>query len=189
MTVKQRLTDYIKFKGLTKSEFCRTIEVSSAYITSIVTSIQPDKIQRITLNYPDLNIGWLLTGMGSMLINSPSPTSLIQLEKVSNIVKDTPQTPEGQPTKEQIYSNVYKEMIVEKDKLISSLNQEIGMLRERVVNFQKELSQTKSSGGLSRDTDRVLDTPPVSRVPELPAQTTPRHDELKGAHAVTHKGD
>ena len=70
MTVKERLKLYLKQKNINASEFGRTIGVSNAYISSIVQSIPPDKLQRITLNYPDLNTGWLLTGDGEMLKNS-----------------------------------------------------------------------------------------------------------------------
>lgn len=67
MTVKERLTKFIQYKQLNNSQFCRSIGVSSAFVSSMVQSIQPDKIERIALNYPDLNTGWLLTGEGEML--------------------------------------------------------------------------------------------------------------------------
>ena len=67
MAVKERLVDFIKSNGLTNSEFCRSIGVSTGFISSMVNSTQPDKIERITLKYPELNVGWLLTGEGSML--------------------------------------------------------------------------------------------------------------------------
>lgn len=69
-TVKERLIEFLKFKGVTKSEFGKRIGVSNAYVTSIRKSIQPDKIQAIALNYPDLNTSWLLTGEGEMLKES-----------------------------------------------------------------------------------------------------------------------
>lgn len=69
MSVKERLIKFIEFKKLSKSEFCRSISVSTGFVSSMVTSIQPDKIERITLKFPELNIGWLLTGTGQMLIN------------------------------------------------------------------------------------------------------------------------
>ena len=67
MSVKERLIEYLKFKKIGYSLFGRTIDVSSAFVTSMRNSIQPDKVERIALNYPDLNIGWLLTGEGNML--------------------------------------------------------------------------------------------------------------------------
>lgn len=67
MTVKERLIKFIQHKKLNNSQFCRSIGVSSAFVSSMVKSIQPDKIESIALNYPDLNTGWLLTGEGEML--------------------------------------------------------------------------------------------------------------------------
>lgn len=67
MTVKERLIEYISYKKISKSDFCRTIGVSTAFVSSMRISIQPDKIKNIALKYPDLNTGWLLTGEGEML--------------------------------------------------------------------------------------------------------------------------
>ena len=66
-TVKQRLIEYLKYKKISKTEFGRLIGVSSAFVTSMRTSIQPDKIQSIVIKFPDLNTIWLLTGEGEML--------------------------------------------------------------------------------------------------------------------------
>lgn len=67
MTVKERLINYLDYKRISKTAFGRAIGVSSSYITSMRKSIQPEKLQSIALNYPDLNIDWLLTGDGEML--------------------------------------------------------------------------------------------------------------------------
>lgn len=75
MSVKERLTEYLGAKKISKSAFGRDIGVSSAYIASIRKSIQPDKLQRIALKYPDLNTVWLLTGEGEMLKTSLSQKS------------------------------------------------------------------------------------------------------------------
>lgn len=64
--VKSRLAAYLEAIGVNKSEFGRAIGVSSAYISSIRKSIQPDKLDKIAESYPDLNITWLLTGEGKM---------------------------------------------------------------------------------------------------------------------------
>lgn len=67
MSVKERLVEFVKYVGISNSEFCRRIGVSNAFISSMVKSIQPDKLQSITLNFPELNTGWLMTGEGEML--------------------------------------------------------------------------------------------------------------------------
>lgn len=66
-TVKERLTQYLKVKKISKSAFGRAIGASSAFVTSIQKTIGAEKIQSIALNYPDLNIEWLLTGEGVMI--------------------------------------------------------------------------------------------------------------------------
>lgn len=66
-SVKERLISFLKAKSINKSEFGRRIGVSSAFITSMRQSMQPDKIERIALEFPELNMTWLLTGDGEML--------------------------------------------------------------------------------------------------------------------------
>lgn len=74
--MKQRIKEYLKYKGVKIIEFSATIGVSNAYISSIKKSIQPDKLTRIQECYPDLNIEWLVTGRGNML-NTPQHMSVI----------------------------------------------------------------------------------------------------------------
>lgn len=71
MTVKERLVQYIKTKGISMREFCRMIGVSETYVNSMRSSIQPDKLIRITHAFPDINAEWLLTGDGEMLKDNP----------------------------------------------------------------------------------------------------------------------
>lgn len=72
MTVKERLIIYLDYKKETKSAFGRKIGVSAAYITSMRKSIDAEKLKSIAMEYPDLNIEWLMTGEGEMLKNSSS---------------------------------------------------------------------------------------------------------------------
>lgn len=74
--MKQRIKEYLKYKGVKIIDFSATIGVSNAYISSIRRSIQPDKLARIQECYPDLNIEWLVTGRGNML-NTPQHMSVI----------------------------------------------------------------------------------------------------------------
>ena len=69
-TIKERLTAYLEFKKISKSEFGRMIGVSNAFVTSLKKSIAPDKLQRIKAEFPDLNLEWLQFGTGEMLCKS-----------------------------------------------------------------------------------------------------------------------
>lgn len=66
-TVKDRLIQFIEYLGLSKNRFEEVCGLSKRYVSNISVSIQPDKIKKISLNFPQLNTGWLLTGEGSML--------------------------------------------------------------------------------------------------------------------------
>ncbi len=67
MGVKERLREYIKTLKISEREFCRQIGVSTSYVNSIRTSIQPDKMKSIAEIFPELNPMWLITGEGEML--------------------------------------------------------------------------------------------------------------------------
>lgn len=74
--VKERLVEYLQYEGVNKSEFGRRIGVSSAFITSMRKSIQPDKILAIQKQFPNLNMNWLLTGEGEMLSTATTTTEV-----------------------------------------------------------------------------------------------------------------
>jgi transcriptional regulator with XRE-family HTH domain len=75
-TIKERLILFLSEKKLSQNKFEKAVGLSNGYVNNIRQSIQPDTLQRIGLIYPELNIGWLMTGEGSMLkggeLHSPS---------------------------------------------------------------------------------------------------------------------
>lgn len=74
--MKQRITEYLKFKGISKLDFANTIGVSHSYLTSMRKGMPTSKLALVQSNYPDLNIEWLVTGRGNML-NTPQHMSVI----------------------------------------------------------------------------------------------------------------
>ena len=66
-TVKERLNSFIDYKNITREKFCKIISVSPGYIGTIVESIPPVVVLRISKLFPELNTEWLLTGNGEML--------------------------------------------------------------------------------------------------------------------------
>lgn len=76
-TVKDRLISFIKFKGLNKNRFEELCGLSKRYVSNISVSIQPDKIKKISLVFPELNTGWLLSGEGEMLKKDVYPPDVL----------------------------------------------------------------------------------------------------------------
>ena len=74
MGVKERLTQFVAYKRLSKRRFQASIGVSSSYIQGITNGMSADVLHRISSTYPDLNTDWLLTGEGEMLNPAPGIT-------------------------------------------------------------------------------------------------------------------
>ena len=66
-SIKERLLLFIDSVGLGKSQFENACGLSHGWINGIKVNVSPDKLEKITLQFPDLNAAWLLTGEGSML--------------------------------------------------------------------------------------------------------------------------
>lgn len=71
--VKSRILRFLRYKGINPSQFSLLIGASRNYVSSMSKSIQPDKLQSISVRFPELNIEWLLVGKGEMLSND-NPT-------------------------------------------------------------------------------------------------------------------
>ena len=65
--VKERIKIYLKECEISQARFCKQIGLSPGYIGAMRKSFQPETINKIVSEYPDLNITWLLTGDGDML--------------------------------------------------------------------------------------------------------------------------
>lgn len=79
-SVKERIKAYLKAKNITAISFCQKIGVSQSYISSMRESLQPDKIKSIVINFPELNIGWLMTGVGNM--ENLSSEKITEIEEI-----------------------------------------------------------------------------------------------------------
>jgi hypothetical protein len=90
MSVKERIKHFIKTKNITISEFEKSIDSSNGYINSISKSIGLDKIEKILEKYTNLNIEWVLTGIGDMLkgnniVSEDSPECYKKSEREKNL--------------------------------------------------------------------------------------------------------
>ena len=65
--VKKRLEIFIKFCGISISEFERRCNLGKGTIPNMRRSLDPDKLSAIAENFPALSIDWLMIGRGEML--------------------------------------------------------------------------------------------------------------------------
>lgn len=68
--ILERIKEYIDFKGINTSNFERSVGMSNASFGKSLKSggaIGTDKLENILKVYRDINIEWLLTGVGAMI--------------------------------------------------------------------------------------------------------------------------
>ena len=75
MTIKERLLQYLEFKGVTKYRFYKDIGVSNGFLDKD-GAIGSDKCEVICSHYNDLSAEWLIMGHGTMLLSEPSSEAI-----------------------------------------------------------------------------------------------------------------
>lgn len=135
-TIKERLTAYLKYKGINKSEFGRMVGVSNAYISSIRKSIQPDKTEKIAASFPDLNIAWLITGDGEMLKEN--------VKQISH--GDNSPNISGNGNNVNAASTIDKALneIAEQRKLVAKAQDQVSVAMEQVSKSQQQIDRLLS---------------------------------------------
>ena len=101
MDVKDRVREFVKFKGFSISQFERMCGLSTGYINAMRHSFGVEKLNNVLKQFPELRREWLLYGEGEMLKSgnfSQNPPNIRQTnENGDNIqgqnvtVQNTPQ--------------------------------------------------------------------------------------------------
>lgn len=66
MTDKEKIIQYLNYKGISKNKFYTKTGLSIGFLDS-GSSLGVDKLRLIINNYHDFNLDWLITGKGSMI--------------------------------------------------------------------------------------------------------------------------
>ena len=72
MGIKERLYDFLKAKNLRASKFEQTCGLSNGFCGKVNDNITEGSLLLIQRAFPELNIKWLKTGFGDMLIEESS---------------------------------------------------------------------------------------------------------------------
>ena len=95
--MKERLKQLIDYYGISTNLFSQKIGVSEGTIRKILTqntTIRSDTLEKISQNFADINMDWLITGRGEMLINNPQEVCNItnngdNISRLITILQDT----------------------------------------------------------------------------------------------------
>lgn len=67
MNSKERVIKYLEYKGIRKSEFYLSTGLSNGFLDK-TNNIGADKLEIIISKYPDINLGWVISGKGEMIL-------------------------------------------------------------------------------------------------------------------------
>lgn len=73
---KDRLLEFLRYKGLGQQKFEISIGMSNGWANKVGDSIRENTLKKISEVYPELNIAWLKSGVGVMLNNGESEETL-----------------------------------------------------------------------------------------------------------------
>lgn len=87
--MKDRLKQIIDYYNITTNNFSQKIGVSEGAIRKAMTqntTLRSDTLDKISQNFADINIDWLVTGRGEMLRNDQPQTTTHSDENVSRLI-------------------------------------------------------------------------------------------------------
>ncbi len=66
-SLKERLLEFVAYEGLSKSEFERLCGLSNGFVDKSSSKTRRSSLDRISNKFPNLNIDWVITGIGDMI--------------------------------------------------------------------------------------------------------------------------
>ncbi len=130
--IKQRILYFVEKLGISKRDFYAKIGVSRGTLES-KTGITEDVITKFYTAYPNINIEWLMTGNGDMYLETNNFATMQEKE---------------QKIDDKNASSV--EIITELVSTIQAQAEEIGRLKERISQLEREkgkdVSDAQTSG-------------------------------------------
>ena len=119
MTIFNRILQFIDFKGISKNKFSIETGLSNSYLTKMEdnSSIGSKIILKIVSIYPELNLNWLMTGSGEMILKPNNNTE--------------------SKTGMNCSECAFKELADERKERIAELNATIALLKDKIEQLTR----------------------------------------------------
>lgn len=83
MGLRERLLDYIAYKGIDKATLERKSGLSNDAVNKMGDNTRTSTLDKISNAYPDINIAWLKTGVGEMIQNQERNEKTISINQTT----------------------------------------------------------------------------------------------------------
>lgn len=144
--ILDRIKEYIDYKGITIAAFERSIGMANASFGKCLKNkraIGTDKLEKILTIYTDISSDWLLLGIGEMIKTNCT--------YINNTISDKTNTKNTLNPKDRIFPDInqnndeiFLTLIQDKDRIIREQAEEIGRLRERIAQIEREKGEPVS---------------------------------------------
>lgn len=126
-SAKTRLREFIEYQAVSMRKFFKECGISHSILTSN-SAIGSDNLQKVSSAYPKLNMDWVVTGRGAML-----------LKEDENVIESIAAEPEHKLiTKEAGFNAKYQKTILDSYALqIAFLKSQIAD-KEKIIELQNE---------------------------------------------------
>ncbi|WP_445720522.1 hypothetical protein [Flavobacterium sp.] len=141
--IKERIIYFVENQGIKKIDFFNKIQVSSANFrgNAINTPLNSSSIENIIANYPQINLHWLITGKGEMLITKNKSEALKVEEPAETYGKE----------QKTDYELILKNNLLLKEQ--NQLQEElITMLKDKLQYTEEKLQQCEQDKNISQVT-------------------------------------
>lgn len=79
MTLRERMSNFIKLKGLSNSGFEALVGLSNGAVSKMGDNTRRSTLDKISKHFPELNMAWVQTGEGDMLNEMHKPSQNAEL--------------------------------------------------------------------------------------------------------------
>ncbi len=141
--IKERIIYFVENQGIKKIDFFNKIQVSSANFrgNAINTPLNSSSIENIIANYPQINLHWLITGKGEMLV-SENKSEILKVEEPTETYGKT--------------EKIELDLLLKNNSLLKEQNQLqeelITMLKDKLQFTEEKLQQCEQDKNISQVT-------------------------------------
>ena len=120
MTDKEKIKEYLEYKGITKNAFNTTMGYSGKFLDSGNT-LGVDRLREIIKKFPDLSLDWVVADKGPMIKGNHPIEAFLKSEYIENSYKEVHQvTKKSMVLKNEIESGDFKNV-----KTLSKINDQV----------------------------------------------------------------
>lgn len=173
--ITKRVKEYVLYKGIRINQFEQLCNLSNGYVNQIKRSIGEEKLKAISRRFPDLNISWILTGIGNMIqnqdtkdINDNKTIKKAIIQRIKKIIKN-----------KSLSESQFSKLISANQKTINQqLKGERGISIDTILGILSSFEQISSEwllrgeGSMFKSTDKFISTEELPESNRITSKTT-----------------